>query len=677
MREGTLPSAWKVARITPLYKKGPVLEPKSYRMLAVSSVLYRVYANVVRDVMTEWCVSTGSIPAEQFGFYPGRDTTQPCFILRHLCHAAQWAKKKGERRDSRLYAAFVDFSEAYDRVDRQSLWQHLERIRVPAYLLGAVRGMYERDAYMMVDGSKRSALIRPSRGVKQGCPLSPLLFALYINDFGSLGTYSSPVRDHGVRLRGVGSTVSFMFYADDLVLVSETTLGLRRMLDALDTYSRWKGLTVNVGKTKVVVFNSRSDAEMPSFTFGQVAAPQPLDVVHEFKYLGLVFRHTGKVARMQEPWSRSLLGAWFRVRKIARQFGVHKSVPAVARLFQTFAFSSGMYGCQVWGTRYAHISRVFHADVSVRQLGIYRSMLGVSKGCYRWAVLAELGAKPYHFYWVRALMRFQKTLHTSNSPLLRDAARADALLSRDRHLADGGVEETCKGCWTAELGAALRSIGETAGLAEEGALWESKVRAGQVLVPAQVAQVTAYDVKAWQECTGRDVRAEVLPAVGDGDSSGRKMLTYFTHFKPARGRPAYLKLDMSLHKQIRQMARFRLSCHTLRVELGRRNDTAWRDRTCMRCSTQHKATLRCAVDDEQHMIFDCELFEQLRNEVVEFVPGSTSFTPGVRTILDRANGCVRAFMESDPMTVLRFISRCMDILDEIHTAGSRQAEANL
>ena len=63
------------------------------------------------------------------------------------------------------------------------------------------------------------------------------------------------------------------------------------------------------------------------------------------------------------------------------------------------------------------------------------------------------------------------------------------------------------------------------------------------------------------------------------------------------------------------------------------------------------------------MIFDCERFEALRNEVVEFTPGSATFVPGVRTLLHNSSGCVRRFMEGDPRTVLRFIAGCMDILD--------------
>ena len=46
-------------------------------MLAVSGTMYRMYANVIRSLLTEWCVATGQIPDTQYGFYPGRNTLQP------------------------------------------------------------------------------------------------------------------------------------------------------------------------------------------------------------------------------------------------------------------------------------------------------------------------------------------------------------------------------------------------------------------------------------------------------------------------------------------------------------------------------------------------------------------------------------------------------------------------
>ena len=53
-----IPACWKQAKLSPLYKKGPFLDPNNYRMLAVSGAMYRMYANVIRSLLTEWCVAT-------------------------------------------------------------------------------------------------------------------------------------------------------------------------------------------------------------------------------------------------------------------------------------------------------------------------------------------------------------------------------------------------------------------------------------------------------------------------------------------------------------------------------------------------------------------------------------------------------------------------------------------
>ncbi|KAJ9520512.1 hypothetical protein QJQ45_000256 [Haematococcus lacustris] len=221
-------------------------DPNKYRMLAVSSVLYRLYANVLRHVLTAWCMTHKVLPAEQFGFIPGRSTMQPMFILRHLVHAQQ---ASADAKHRKLFTAFIDFKQAYDHIPRQQLWEHLRvGVKLPQPLLACLEGLYRDDSYVLIDGPHRTPPVTPDQGVKQGCPISPLLFALYVHDISK--EFLGPI--DAVRVQG--TPVTHFMYADDLTLVSTCLQG----------FADRKHLTVNVGKSKVMVFNGNSQTAAPS-----------------------------------------------------------------------------------------------------------------------------------------------------------------------------------------------------------------------------------------------------------------------------------------------------------------------------------------------------------------------------------------------------------------------------
>eukprot|EP00983_Pelagomonas_calceolata_P014537 462229-Pelagomonas_calceolata.AAC.1 len=126
----------------PSYISGDLSNPGNYRMIAVSGVMNRIYANVLKDLVRDWCVQTNKVLDTQFTFYPGRSTLHPLFVLRHLKNEA---KKLKPQQSPRLHAAFIDLSQAYDTVPSLQLWGHLHRIAMPALLLQAIKEMYKAD----------------------------------------------------------------------------------------------------------------------------------------------------------------------------------------------------------------------------------------------------------------------------------------------------------------------------------------------------------------------------------------------------------------------------------------------------------------------------------------------------------------------------------------------------
>jgi propanediol utilization protein len=106
----------------------------------------------------------------------------------------------------------------------------------------------------------------PLRGVKQGCPLSPLLFSLLINDVNDEFKLQIWIWLMGAVTGTQGLRVTHMLYADDLMtLTANDPVQLQKMLRQLESYAARKGLTVNVQKSYIVNFNAYQNFAVPGF----------------------------------------------------------------------------------------------------------------------------------------------------------------------------------------------------------------------------------------------------------------------------------------------------------------------------------------------------------------------------------------------------------------------------
>ena len=112
-----------------------------------------------------------------------------------------------------------------------------------------IKNIYTHDKICIKYGESITDAIEVNMGVKQGYILSPLLFNIFLSDlpqpFDANIKSTNPTLDHP----------SSLFWADDIVLFSETEEGMHRMLKTLEKYCKKNELTLNTDKTKCMIFN--------------------------------------------------------------------------------------------------------------------------------------------------------------------------------------------------------------------------------------------------------------------------------------------------------------------------------------------------------------------------------------------------------------------------------------
>ena len=149
-------------------------------------------------------------------------------------------------------------------------------------------------------------------GVLQGECLSPILFAMYVNDieqeFITKGT-------DGVDIGFL--KLFFLLYADDIVIFSESADGLQKGLNILYEYcQRWK-LTVNLIKSKIIIF--RKGGRLPqNLSFRYVDTN--LEIVNKFTYLGIVFISGDCFSEAQATLSGQAQKAIFAMNRYSDKF---------------------------------------------------------------------------------------------------------------------------------------------------------------------------------------------------------------------------------------------------------------------------------------------------------------------------------------------------------------------
>jgi exonuclease III len=262
----TTPPDFLLGAITFFYKSGDRADPANYRPITLLGADYRVLARVLATRLGP--VMAPAINRAQTAFLPGRRMGEAVWLLQLL---PGWLRSKGES----AALAFLDFAKAYDTVDRPFLLSVMDAMGAGPGLLSWVRILLGDTRAMALVNGFLSPPTLFTAGVRQGCPLSPLLY-LFVGE--ALLAWLSH-RGHGIDIPGAGRLAGTQ-YADDFTAILRTLAGSVPLAADLDTFGDASGQRPNLTKTQLLPIG---------VVIAAPTQPPPFPIVQHAHTLGLSF----------------------------------------------------------------------------------------------------------------------------------------------------------------------------------------------------------------------------------------------------------------------------------------------------------------------------------------------------------------------------------------------------
>ncbi|CAM6091071.1 unnamed protein product [Calypogeia fissa] len=241
---GTIAHGIKERVLKLIPKKAVKRRFKDWRPLTMLNTLYKIIAKLI--ALNLKLFLPRMIAPQQTRFIPDRH------ILENISVAwltFDWIKAK---RAPSLFLK-LDFEKAFDRVRHDYLWETLVCLGFSSHLISLIQALLI-DAYSRVHINGTFSLeIHLRRGVRQGCPLSPLLFVMSTQP---LMTFLNDRLQQGL-LKGIcisdHLTISYRLFADDLgVFIPATETTFIQLKDTLSLYENATGARLNFGKTSIL-----------------------------------------------------------------------------------------------------------------------------------------------------------------------------------------------------------------------------------------------------------------------------------------------------------------------------------------------------------------------------------------------------------------------------------------
>eukprot|EP00253_Pinus_taeda_P028075 PITA_28075 len=259
--------------------------PKKFRPIALCNVIYNIISKVIANRLK--MILPGIISQEQSGYVEGRQILDNILLAYEMIHSLHSRKAAGMLMQ-------LDLSKAYDKVS----WTYLESI-LDAFVFRKpwikwILALIKSPRYSILVNGTPSTPFSPSRGIRQGDPLSPFLFVILME---GLSTLIAKRKEYGQikglqPIRSCPATTHQQFVDDTMLHGTPTVKEATAYRDILHLFSRASGMEINFSKSTIFFFNTHQ------------AVQSHLSILLGFKIGSLPSRYLGAPLTLK-PWQKA------------------------------------------------------------------------------------------------------------------------------------------------------------------------------------------------------------------------------------------------------------------------------------------------------------------------------------------------------------------------------------
>jgi exonuclease III len=330
-----IPTEMNEATLCWIYKKEDPQVCSNYRGIALINTIVKLTTLVVNNRQSAALESQNHLIKEQAGFRKAEESVAHALALYEIL-------KRRTNEDSRTYVMFIDFFKAYDTVPHKGMLRKLGLAGICGKTLEFQKSLYTEAVIFLKDGKNVIRQAVPvKKGLRQGCPSSPLNFNVYINDI------MDNMRELGVETEGLRERICGLLFADDLVLMCPTRNNLRQCAKLLEKWAETAQMSFGHAKCAVMGFGPKAHKKVSHRTQKWHLTGKEIKVVEQYTYLGICFDSSLSLEKMAQE--RRTKGE--KVAHGLYALLTDQSIPLFARIKVIKACLTPVltYGSEIWG----------------------------------------------------------------------------------------------------------------------------------------------------------------------------------------------------------------------------------------------------------------------------------------------------------------------------------------